>query len=170
MKIRIITALLTALVFTLQASEDNLIRDPEFKLQRKMWPLNAAATFKDGVVTLPLTNVRRNDPKTVTASIYQYIPAIKAGRYEFSAYYKGGFKNLFIVLRGYTKDKKRVDIISRWLDKKNFVKAGDKPGWNKFYYVGTVPANVVSASIHIEPWGSKGQTIQAAGIELAETE
>ena len=73
-------------------------------------------------------------------------------------------------MRGYTKDKKSVNIIAKWLGKKDFIKAGDKPGWNKFYFVGTVPANVVRVSLHIEPWGAKGASIQVTGIELAEAE
>ena len=170
MKIRFALALLAAAAFGIQASEDNLIRDPEFKLQRKMWPINAAATFQDGVVTLPINQPRKNDPNVTTASLSQRIPALKPGRYEFSAYYKGEFKHLYIVFRGYTKEKKMINVIVKWLNTKDFVKAGDKPGWNKFYYVGDVPADVVSGSIHIEPWGAPGQAIQITGIELAETE
>ena len=170
MNIKTAFFILTAAIFSLQAEEDNLVRDPDFKEQKKNWQLTAPASFKDGVLTLPLTKVRKNDPATVTASIAQNIPAIKPGKYEFSAYYKGEFRNLYVVLRGYTKEKKAVNIIVKWLGKKNFIKAGDKPGWNKFYFVGTVPANVVRASLHIEPWGSKGQTIQVTGIELAEAE
>ena len=170
MKKKIAVLLSLAALFTLQASEDNLVRDPEFKEQKKKWQITGDAAFKEGIATVALTNVRKKDPKTVTASIAQNIPAITPGKYEFTAYYKGEFRNLYIVFRGYTKDKKNVDIIVKWLGKKDFIKAGDKPGWNKFYYVGTVPANVVRASIHIEPWGEKGQSIQVTGIELAEAE
>ena len=170
MKITIALLMLVAAAFGIQASEDNLIRDPEFKQQRKMWPINAAATFQDGVVTLPINQPRKNDPKMMTASLYQRIPALKPGRYEFSAYYKGEFKHLYVVFRGYTKEMKPVNVIVKWLNPKDFVKAGDKPGWNKFYYVGEVPAGVVSGSIHVEPWGSAGQSIQITGIELGETE
>lgn len=170
MKIRTALALFAAAIFTVQASEDNLIRDPGFAQPAKIWHFTAAADCKDGVVTLPINKPRKNDPKIMTASISQRIPAIKPGRYEFSGYYKGDFKNLYIVFRGYTKEKKSINIIAKWLTVKNFVKAGDKPGWNKFYYVGNVPADIVSASIHIEPWGTAGQSIQATGIEVAETE
>ena len=172
MKFRIaLLMLLTAAAFGIQASdEDNLIQNPDFKEQKKMWTVNSAATFENGIATVPLTTPRKNDPNIVTASISQRISAIKPGRYEFSGYYKGEFKNLYIVFRGYTKEKKSVNIIVKWLFAKDFVKASDKPGWNKFYYTGEVPADVVSASIHIEPWGGKGQSIQLTGLELAETE
>lgn len=170
MKIRIALTMLAAVIFTVQASEDNLIRDPGFAQPGKIWSFTAPGDCKDGVLTLPITRPRKNDPKIVTASISQQIAAVKPGRYEFSAYYKGDFQNLYIVLRGYTKDKKSVNIIAKWLTAKNFVKAGDKPGWNKFYYVGNIPANVVRASIHIEPWGAAGQHIQLTNVELAETE
>jgi hypothetical protein len=170
MKKNIALMLAVAAFFTLQASEDNLIRNPEFKEQKKNWYITGTPSFKDGIATVPLTNVRKNDPETVTASIAQTIPAIAPGKYEFTAYYKGEFRNLYVVMRGYTKDKKSVNIIAKWLGKKDFIKAGDKPGWNKFYFVGTVPANVVRVSLHIEPWGAKGASIQVTGIELAEAE
>lgn len=152
------------------ASEDNLLKDPEFKGPSKYWRMNAGTAFKDGIATVPLTSQRKKEPNTFTASVVQNIPAIKPGKYEFTAYYKGEFKNLFVVFRGYKKDRKAVNIIIKWLYRKDFVKAGDKPGWYKFFYVGTVPADVVRASIHIEPWGSKDQTMQLTGVELAEAE
>ena len=132
--------------------------------------MNAGTIFQDGIATVPLTTPRKNDPNLFTASVVQTIPTIKPGKYEFSAYYKGDFKSLYIVFRGYKEDRKPVNIIVKWLNRKDFVKAGDKPGWNKFFFVGTIPAGVVKASIHIEPWGSKDQTIQLTGIELAEAE
>ncbi len=170
MKKKIAVLLSLAALFTLQASEDNLVRNPEFKATGKNWLISGTPTFKDAIATVPLTNARKNDPKTLTATIAQNIPAITPGKYEFTACYRGEFRNLYIVFRGYTKDRKSVNIIAKWLSKKDFVKAGDKPGWNKFYYVGVVPANVVRASIHIEPWGSKGGQIEVTGIEVAEAE
>lgn len=154
----------------LAEDEDNLIKDPDFKELNKTWRMNAGSTVKNGIATVPLTTPRKKDPNTFTASVVQSVSGIKPGKYEFSGYYKGEFKNLFIVLRGYTQDRKAVNIILKWLYRKNFVKAGDKPGWFKFFYVGTVPAGVVRASIHIEPWGSKDQTMQLTGLELAEAE
>ena len=170
MKIKLVLTLLAAAFCTLQASEDNLIRNDEFKEQKKYWFMSAPATFDKGVATLPLTVARKKDPSTVTASVSQRIDNIKPGKYEFSAYYKGEFRNLYIVMRGYTKENKSVNIIVKWLGKKDFIKAGDKPGWFKFFYQGTIPANVVRASIHIEPWGTKGQTIAVTGVEVAEAE
>ena len=172
MNIRFAVIVLALAVCGLQAQEDgeNLVRNADFKEQNKYWQMNPGTTFQDGIATVPLTNVRKKDPNTVTASVVQGIPSIKPGKYEFTAYYKGEFRNLFVVFRGYTKDKKPVNIVIKWLHKKDFVKAGDKPGWYKFFYVGTVPADVVRASLHIEPWGSKGQTMQITGIELAEAE
>ena len=169
MKIAAVFLALTACGL-LAGDEDNLIRDPDFKEPNKIWRMNAGSAVKDGIATVPLTTQRKKDPNTFTASVVQNIPAIKPGKYEFSGYYKGEFKNLFIVLRGYTQDRKQVNILTKWLFRKNFIKAGDKPGWYKFFYVGTVPADVVRASLHIEPWGSKGQTMQITGIELAEAE
>ena len=59
MKIKFALLMLIAAAFGIQASEDNLIRDPEFKEQRKAWPVNAAATFQDGVLTLPINQPRK---------------------------------------------------------------------------------------------------------------
>ena len=170
MKIKSVLLLLAAAVSFLQASEDNLLKNDAFKEQKKYWFMSGPATFADGVATVQLTTPRKKDPNTVTASISQQVKDIKPGKYEFSGYYKGDFRNLYIVMRGHTKENKAVNIIVKWLPRKSFIKAGDKPGWFKFYYVGTVPADVVRVSVHIEPWGTKGQNIQVTEIELAEAE
>lgn len=151
-------------------SEDNLLNDPGFTLKNKSrWNGVKDGSSQNGVLKVPL-NKKTRSGRNHYASVTQNIPSITPEKYDFSGYYRGDFNALYVVFRTYNKAKKQKNVIVKYLLKKNFVKAGDKPSWNKFFFTGVVPADAVRASVHIEAIGHKGNFMELTNIELMESE
>ncbi|MDY0175298.1 MAG: hypothetical protein RBT25_00220 [Lentisphaeria bacterium] len=165
---------LTLFILFCRADDDNLLQNPDFSLLTETgtiaaWHLSANAQVSDGVLTLPLSQ-KRKDSDIHTASVVQSFKNIQAGLHSFSAQYKGEFKNLYIVLRVYDEQGKQRELLQKWLSRKDFIAAAGQPGWFGFFYHFKVPEGINRASIHIEPWGNLGESIEIRQIKLCENE
>lgn len=157
---------LVLLSAAVSAAEVNLIRNPDFEASGKNWIFSKGTSFENKIAAVPL-NVQRKNKKDSYGSIYQLLP-VKPGKYRFFGYYQGDINNLFIVVRIYLADRKKADIIQKWLGKADFVKADDLPGWYCFSYQTVIPDNASRVSVHIEPWGTNGNIMRLTRVKLAE--
>lgn len=162
--------LCTTFAVVLCASDDNLLNDPGFTLKNKSrWNGVKGGSTKDGVLKVFL-NQKTRSGKNHYASVSQTLRSITPEKYDFSGYYRGDFNALYVVLRAYDKANKSKNVIAKYFLRKSFVKASDKPSWNKFFYTGVIPAGTVRASVHIEALGKKGSFMELTNIELMESE
>lgn len=167
----VIAALFVGFSTHCYGEDENLLKNTDFSEKKQngiitSWGMTSGASVTgDGVLKIPLTEETRR--KTIfCARLLQKIRKIDPGSYEFSGYYKGEIENLFIVVRVYDASGKKKDIITKYLMKKDFHRASDKPGWRRFSFSGTVPEGTVGVSVHIEAFGKKGSVVEYSGIAL----
>ena len=167
---------LGAVTLTACATEDNLLQNADFTQKTlkggiAAWRIvpQVGAQAKNGILRVVIDNPSRHKDK-FSASVWQLLRGIRPGKYEFSGCYRGDMENLYLVLRAYTKENKVVNVQTKWIGKKDFMKSGKEPGWFQFFCTGTLPADTVKVSVHIESWGKKGAAVEIKNIELAEAE
>lgn len=164
------------MLFSVNASEGNLLKNADFSEKDAKGKIAFWSTYtqtplqsENSVLKSMVEHPGRKDGSFASAAT-QVIPVIHSGKCEFSGYYRGNIENLFVVLRAYGDNQKQNDIIQKWIPKKDFIKAGDMPGWYKFFFAGTIPRGFRKASVHLNGWGKKGEYVEFKNIELVEAE
>lgn len=173
---KMLAFLLTVTVLSVLSGDDNLLKNPYFTEKDSRGRIadwysftDASLQLQDGILKIKLDRPARKSGVSV-GSVSQSVKSVKAGTYDFYGYYRGEINAIFVIARYSTADKKQVDAIGKWVISKNFIKAGDLPGWYKFFYECKIPSECEKLSIHIEAFGGEGKFVELKNIVFAESE
>ena len=173
---------LFALACLTAVPDDNLIKNPDFKVSVgkqnpdnwSVWSVGKAevttANVPDGKTAMrTAVGYKEKSREYYRGSLSQAIGKLVPGEYELSLNFRGELEAVFVMLRDNAGTAKTDFILRSWIPRQKFVPAANAPGWFKFYSKITVPKEIPDALFIFQGEDKKSSSFEITGIQLYQT-
>lgn len=176
---RSIIALMIAFVCLTGAADDNLIKNPEFKVSAGSQKTDNWITGKvEGVTPNALegkqsikiaVDYKEESREYYRGNLSQTIGKLVPGEYELSACFRGDLSAVFVILRDAAGSAKTDFMLRSWIPCQKFVPAANAPGWFKFYSKIVVRKEISNVMFIFQGEAKKKSSFEVADIQLYQT-
>lgn len=167
---------LFALACLTAVADDNLIKNPEFKVSSGKqkpdnWSVGKAevttANVPDGKTAMKTAvEYKEKSREYYRGSLSQRIGKLVPGEYELSLNFRGELEAVFVILRDNAGTAKTDFMLRSWIPRQKFVPAANAPGWFKFYSKIIVGKEIPDALFIFQGEDKKPSSFEITDIQL----